>query len=245
MDRAIVLTYHNIGKAPKGARLPGLYVSPSAFRLQMRYLKASGLSVVSLDEIVRFLNGQSEVRRPVALTFDDGFQDFYDNAWAELRHLKLPATVFVVTERAGGENLWDCEYLNARKKLMNWDSIMRIKDEGATIASHTLTHPSLTAHQGEALRAEIFSSKTALEEKINQQVDYFCYPYGDYNGEVVGMVKDAGYKAAFTTQKGCIFEADNPYTLKRISVKSTTGPLAFAYKLHLYNSGPSRRKRQQ
>jgi peptidoglycan/xylan/chitin deacetylase (PgdA/CDA1 family) len=244
VDRAIVLTYHNIGRAPRGARLPGLYVSPAAFHLQMRYLKAAGFTVVSLDEILDFINGQSSVARPVALTFDDGFQDFYDNAWPALRALGFPATVFIVTERAGEENLWDCEYLNVRKKLLDWDSIARLKDEGAGFASHTRTHPSLTSLTGEELRAEIFGSKAALEEKLNRQVDYFCYPYGDYNAEVAGMVKDAGYKAAFTTQKGCIFKADNPFEIRRISVKSTTGPLAFAYKLHLYSGRPSRGQSQ-
>ncbi|MBF0555623.1 MAG: polysaccharide deacetylase family protein [Nitrospirae bacterium] len=244
MDRAIVLTYHNIGRPPKGARLPGLYVSPGAFHLQMRYLKAAGFTVVSLDGIVDFVNSQSHVnhpRRPVALTFDDGFQDFNDNAWPVLKALGFPVTVFVVTGRVGGENLWDCEYLNVRKKLLDWDAISRLKDEGVSFASHTMTHPSLTSLAGEALRGEIFGSKAALEEKSGMGVDYFCYPYGDYNEESAEMVKAAGYKAAFTTRKGCVFKGDNPYELNRISIKSTTGPLAFAYKLHLYKGTSARR----
>ncbi|MBF0488573.1 MAG: polysaccharide deacetylase family protein [Nitrospirae bacterium] len=240
MDRAIVLMYHNIGRPPKGARLPGLYVSPEAFHLQMRYLRVAGFTIVPLDGILDFISGQSHVKRPVALTFDDGFQDFSDNAWPVLRALGFPVTVFVVAGRVGGENLWDCEYLNVRKKLLDWDAIVRFKDEGVSFAAHTMTHPSLTSLSGEALRGEIFGSKSALEERLGMGVDYFCYPYGDYNEETIDMVKAAGYKAAFTTRKGCVFKADNPYELKRISVKSTTGPLAFAYKLHLYKGGSAR-----
>lgn len=238
MDRAIVLTYHNIGKAPKGARLPGLYVSPAVFRLQMRYLKAAGFTVVPLDEIMNFISGQSQIKRPVALTFDDGFQDFNDNAWPVLKAMGFPVTVFIVTHRVGGENLWDCEYLNVRKRLLDWGSINRLKAEGVSFACHTMTHPSLTSLRGEALRDEIFGSKAVLEERINAPVDYFCYPYGDFNEETAEMVKAAGFRAAFTTRKGAVFQAVNPYEINRISVKSTTGPLAFAYKLHLYNGRP-------
>ncbi|MBF0516790.1 MAG: polysaccharide deacetylase family protein [Nitrospirae bacterium] len=241
MDRAIVLTYHNIGRAPRGARLPGLYVSPAVFHLQMRYLKAAGFTIVALAEIVNFINGNSSVKRPVALTFDDGFADFSDNAWPVLKSLGFPVTVFIVTQRVGGENLWDCEYLNVRKRLLDWDSIVRLKDEGVSFASHTMTHPSLSSLTGQPLHEEIFGSKAALEERLNAPVDYFCYPYGDFNQETVESVQSAGFKAAFTTRKGAVFQGTDPFEINRISVKSTTGPLAFAYKLHLYN-GSSRRQ---
>lgn len=234
--------YHNIGRPPEGAKLPGLYVSPKSFRLQMKYLKGLGFNVVPLDEVVAFINGKSKVKRPVALTFDDGFQDFHDNAWPVLKPLGFPATVFVVTGCAGEDNQWDYEYLNVRKKLLDWDTIAGLKDEGVSFASHSMTHASLPSLTGDALRAEVVNSKAVLEEKINRRVDYFCYPYGDYNEETVEMVKAAGYKAAFTTRRGCIFKAGNPFEINRISVKRTTGMLTFAYKLYMYKCGQSLQK---
>ncbi|MCG6551091.1 MAG: polysaccharide deacetylase family protein [Candidatus Magnetominusculus sp. LBB02] len=245
MDSAIVLTYHNIGRPPRGAKPHGLYVSPEAFRLQMSYLKAAGFNVVSLDEIMDFINGRSQPRRPgkrlVALTFDDGFQDFSDNAWPVLKSFGFAATVFVIAELAGGENLWDCDSLNVRKKLLSWETIAMLKEDGAIFASHGMTHTSLSSLTGEALRAEVAGSKAILEEKLDQRIDYFCYPYGDYNEETAEAVKASGYRAAFTTVKGCVFQADNPYTIRRVSIKSSTGPLAFAYKLHLYSGRAARR----
>lgn len=231
-NKAIVLMYHNIGTPPKNAALKSLYVSPGMFRLQMWYLKTAGLKVVSMDDIIAFMEEKRTGRRLVALTFDDGFQDFYDNAYPVLKEYGYPSTVFLVSNLIGRYNLWDCERLNVKKQLMDWDTIMELKTNKVTFGSHTKTHPFLTKLSDKEMHDEIQNSRVELEKKLAMPVRFLCYPYGDYNAKVKELTAQAGYAGAVTTKRGLVCKTDNPLEIPRSIVRLTTNPLLFLYKLH-------------
>ena len=114
MPRAAVLMYHHISHPPLGARLRNLYVTPRMFWFQMWYLKKAGFKVVGLEQIASFADGLSSSARQeklVALTFDDGFADFYCHAYPILREFGYPSTVYLVADRIGGTNEWDAANL--------------------------------------------------------------------------------------------------------------------------------------
>lgn len=69
------------------------------------------------------------------------------------------------------------------------------------------------------LEMEVFESKRILEEKLNKNVDFFCYPFGSYDDVSKEYVKRA-YKAAFTLKIGQNMLNDDVYELKRIEVRS-------------------------
>lgn len=232
MRRAIILMYHNVGFPPKEGRLSSLYVTPRMFRFQMWYLRAAGFRVVSLKDVLDFVNGKDKEEKLVALTFDDGFQDFYDNAFPVLQQYNYPSTVFVVADMAGMENLWDYKETGIKKRLLGWDRIIEMKDKGIAFGSHTKTHPFLSRLSEEEMTAEVEGSKRNLEKRLNLPVEFFCYPYGDYNAMVLDSVKKAGYSAALTTKRGFVHQGDNPFELRRSFIRLNTHPLLFAYKLH-------------
>lgn len=231
-NKAIVLMYHHIGIPPRNAALKGLYVTQRMFRFQMWYLKTAGFRVVSMDDIIAFMDGKRTNKRLVALTFDDGFQDFYENAYPVLKKYGYPSTVFLVSDLIGRHNLWDCERLNVKKTLMGWDAIMELKGQGVTFGSHTKTHPFLTKLSAEDLYDEIQNSKTELERKLGAPVRFFCYPYGDYNKKIAGLVKQAGYAGGLTTKRGLACGKDEHLEIPRSIIRLTTNPLLFMYKLH-------------
>lgn len=233
MDRAIILMYHNIAEPPSGKDPVGLYVSPRMFRFQMWYLKAAGFRVVPLNDIADFINGKSADKKIAALTFDDGYQDFYENAYPVLRAYKFPSAVFIVSDLVGKENAWDYRNVNVRKSLMRWETIHRLKKEGVTFGSHTRTHPFLSRLSPEAAIDEIYNSKLQLEEQLQLQVDFFCYPYGDYNAQTTEAVKQAGYKLAVTTKRGLVHKKDNIFEVRRSFIRRHTNPLLFLCRLHL------------
>lgn len=233
MIKAIVLTYHNIRIPPKGTGMPGLYVTPRMFRFQMRYLKLAGFKVVSFRDILSFLRGESHDKKLIAITFDDGFQDFYDNAYPVMKMYNYPSTVFLVSDLVGKENIWDYEKLKDRKQLLDWDRILELKNEGVIFGSHSKTHPTLSALSEKELEKEMVGSKTAIEARLKSPVEFFCYPYGDYNEEVLNSVRQAGYKAAVTTRRGYVYMNDNPFEIKRVSIKFNTHPISFLYKLYV------------
>ena len=202
------------------------------FRFQMWVLKTAGFKVVSLHEILSFINGKASDERLVAITFDDGYQDFYDNAFPVLKTYKFPSTVFLVSDLVGKESLWDSHGVNSRKRLLHWDSILEMKNTGVTFGSHSKTHPFLSKLSVKELGDEIRDSKIILEERLKNPVDFFCYPNGDYDNRVLETVHTAGYKGAVTTKRGLIHRNDSPFEMRRSFIRYNTHPLLFLYKLH-------------
>lgn len=230
--KAFVLMYHNIGVPPKSAKLRGLYVTPLMFRFQMWHLKYAGFKVVSLREILSFAKGENSAGKMVALTFDDGYQDFYDNAYPVLKKHGFPATVFLVSDLIGRKNLWDYKELNIKKSLLGLDSIREMSANRIAFGSHTRTHPFLGKLSVKDMEEEISGSKKNLEEMLKVPMDLFCYPYGNYDDKVMEAVKKAGYKGAVTTKRGSVHIGDNLFELRRAHVRLNTWPFSFIYKLH-------------
>jgi peptidoglycan/xylan/chitin deacetylase (PgdA/CDA1 family) len=232
VSRAAVLMYHNVATPPKGVAMRGLYVTPRMFAFQMWYLRNAGFEVVSLAKILGFAEGKETDRKMVAITFDDGYQDFSDNAWPVLRRYGYPSTVFLVADLIGTENSWDRDALKAGKKLLDADRIRKLKGEGVAFGSHTRSHPFLTRLSAVQLAREVDGSKAAIEEKLSAPVEFFCYPYGDRNKTVEDAVKAAGYRGACTTDRGFVQRGDDPFTLRRVRVSLNTHPFSFIWKLH-------------
>lgn len=232
MNKAIVLMYHNVARPPAGKNSLGLYVSPGMFRFQMTYLKMMGFRVVPLKDICDFIEGKRNGRRLVAITFDDGYQDFHENAFPVLRAFKFPSTVFIVSDLVGKENAWDFEDLKDRKKLMGWDTIKELKRSGVTFGSHTRTHPFLGRLSSDDLRTELAESKKDIEAQLQGPVDFFCYPYGDYDSRTVEAVKETGYKLAVTTRRGLVHQGSDPFQVRRSFIRAKTNPLLFLLRLH-------------
>ncbi len=224
--------YHGIGVPPEGVRMRGLYVTPRMFRFQMWYLKAAGFKVVSLNEILDFVRGGQPAGRLIALTFDDGYMDFHENAWPVLKRYGYPSTVFLVPGLAGGSNDWDSGKLGARKKLMDWGKVRELSAGGVIFGAHTMTHPHLTEIPPAQMKEEIRGSKNAIEEQTGRPVEFFCYPYGDYDSTVSREAREAGFLGATTVGRGFTLNGDDPFELKRIPIRLNTWPLSFIYKLH-------------
>jgi peptidoglycan/xylan/chitin deacetylase (PgdA/CDA1 family) len=198
----------------------------------MWYLKIAGFNVVPLKDVLYFIEGKSSGKKLVALTFDDGYHDFFENAYPVLRAYNFPSTVFVIADLIGKENVWDYKNAGIRKRLMDWKTIHQLKREGVTFGSHTRTHPFLGRLSPNALRDEIYNSKSKLEEQLQLPVDFFCYPYGDYDDTTIDVVKQAGYKSAVTTKRGLVHKGDNIFEIRRSFIRTHTNPFLFLGRLH-------------
>ncbi|MFN3813154.1 MAG: polysaccharide deacetylase family protein [Aquificaceae bacterium] len=209
-----VLTYHNVGIAPRGAKLKTLYIKPSMLRRQILWLKLLGYRFVKSEE---FLNTVA-VSRSLLLTFDDAYMDFWKNALPVLKANRVPALVFVPVGLIGKFNLWDYERVNVKKPIMDWSHIKELLTMGMEIGSHTVSHPYLSKLSLGEAKEEIESSKKILEDKLGVEIKSFCYPYGDYNERVRDMVMEAGYKMAFTTKPGKHEESPNPFEIRRTTL---------------------------
>jgi peptidoglycan/xylan/chitin deacetylase (PgdA/CDA1 family) len=168
--------------------------------------------------------------RHVILTFDDGYDDFYTEAFPVLERLSLSATVLVVVDRIGKSNSWN-ENPNLRsRRLLTRQEIRELHRRGVVFGSHSLTHPDLTLLSDRELRHEVSDSKSCLEDLLGSEVTSFAYPAGRVDARVRAAVAEAGYKAAMSTAEGLNLWGD-PLWMKRINVSERDSLMGFALKV--------------
>jgi peptidoglycan/xylan/chitin deacetylase (PgdA/CDA1 family) len=225
-----ILMYHNIGVPPEGANLRNLYVRAGAFGRQMLLLKLLGYKGLSMSAAMPYLIGEKSGRVAV-ITFDDGYLDTLEQALPILNTFGFSATCYVVSGRTGESNDWDAAALNVRKQLMTAEQVKAWQAAGMEVGAHSRTHPHLPVCSDEELQSEIAGSKADLETLTGKPVTQFCYPYGDLDARVAEAVRNAGYSAATTTQRGRARPGDDPVLLRRILVSGSNMLHLFLLKL--------------
>lgn len=213
-----ILMYHNIGEAPPGSSWPVLYVKPETLRRHVAILKGLGYRLVTMSDAMPVLLG-SRRERVAVLTFDDAYRDVYEQALPVLVDAGVRATTYAVSGGIGRHNAWDEDVVGARKPLMDAAQLREWRDCGMEVGAHTRTHPRLPELASGELRREVRGSREDLEDLLGCAVEQFCYPYGELNETVVAAVEEAGYAGATTTRRGRARTGDDPFRLRRISVK--------------------------
>ena len=205
---------------------------PDAFKQQMTHLKNAGYQVVGVDDLLNCIkDGTTLLQKSIAITFDDGFADNYENAFPVLKKYGFPATMFVVSRLVGRTNEWMQEKGFPKRELLEWSRLKEISANGITIGSHTTTHASLTDMDTESARHEIINSKSELEDALGKPVRYFAYPYGRFNQQIEELVAETGYLGACSTRSGFNSKDVNPFAMRRIEVYGTDTLWNFIWKL--------------
>ena len=216
-----ILTYHNVSASYSPLLLNN--VTPKSFDHQMKFLYKHGYHVISLHDFVKgHRRGLAFQRNTVVITFDDGYEDSYANAYPILKKFDFSATAFVITDKIGTPG------------FLTWAQVKEMDDNDFSVEAHTRTHAYLPDLSLEAAREEIVGSKRILEQKLGHKIKHFAYPSGGFTEETQTLVKQAGYKAAFTTNRGRdIFNRDM-YALRRIRPKNGDNALVLWAKLSGY-----------
>ena len=226
-----ILTYHQITQAPeRAAPMRSLYVSPSAFALQMQTLSLLGYQGLSMTALMPYLRGE-KTGKVVGITFDDGYRNNLENAAGVLKRLNFSSTCYVVSELLGKNNEWDRTLGIASASLMDLDQLKQWIASGQEVGSHTQHHVDLTTTDLQTSHSEILNSRISLSQQLNTDIQQFCYPYGRYASEHVGIVKSSGYVAATTTARGKVHADDNAFELRRIPVVRSTSLPQFLFKV--------------
>ena len=220
MPRIVILMYHIIDEA-RSDKEEKYCCLPSRFYQQMEYLGSSEYDLINLNDISDVLSGKRPLLRDsVAVTFDDGFDDFFYNALPVLNRFKVPATLFMVAGRIGGYNDWMTKNGSPRRKLLSKEQLLKIIENGVVIGGHTVTHPKLDSISNARLKLdeEITGSKLQLEELLGLPVSHFAYPYGLFDDDTLTCISGSGYQTACSTRSGFNREDIDPYLLRRIEV---------------------------
>lgn len=215
-----ILMYHHVDERWQEWKLS---VSPESFTRQMEFLKAHRYRVLPLAEYIELLKNKKPIpRKSVVITFDDGYDNNFTEAFPVLKKMGFPATIFVQVGAVG------------KKGYMTWDDIMILLENGIDIGSHTVDHGFLPDLSDAEARREIYESKALLENRLQRPITTFSYPGGGFNAAARQHVIDAGYVGATATHPGAHkpYPDDDPYALKRIRISRTSDNL-FVFWLQL------------
>jgi peptidoglycan/xylan/chitin deacetylase (PgdA/CDA1 family) len=165
--------------------------------------------------------------RHVAVTFDDGFKNFYECALPELVKRGIPATMFVITDVIGKTFGPD----GYAQEVMSLEQIRALPESLVTIGSHTLTHPLLPSINLDQAKREIALSRTKLEDQLHRRIVLFSFPYGGFNQQLVEICHEAGYQRVFSTLPHFAFKEPREFVTGRVRVDPTDWPLEFRLKI--------------
>ncbi len=201
-----VLSYYRLSKNKPSK----IAITQDDFKAQMKYLKDNGYHVITLDQLLGFLDYREQVpEKSVVITFDDGWISIYDIAVPILKEYGFPATIFIYTDFVGGG------------KAMSWKHIKELSEAGFDIQCQTKTHRNLTVLKNKesfkqyfnSLEMEISYPKKLIKEKLNKECNFLAYPYGKTNNLVIAMLKKHGYRAAFTVDN-----KSNPFFVDKYKI---------------------------
>jgi peptidoglycan/xylan/chitin deacetylase (PgdA/CDA1 family) len=178
---APILLYHHIADIDPPNRY---YISPKVFQEQMEALKSWGYTALPISTIVEtIMKGGELPERPVVITFDDGNEDVYTNAFPIMQKLGFVGTFFIVGKTVGAD------------KIVTVDQLDEMIAAGWEVGSHSMSHQDLTKMH-DNVQYEIGMSKANLEKELNTKVHVFAYPYGIMDSFLVTKVQNYGYLAA-------------------------------------------------
>ena len=209
-----IITYHAIGEGPRP-----LWISAEMFENHLRAFGREGYQTVTLEAAARMLKAPhaDNAPKPLVITFDDGYRNFFTAAWPILERFGFSATLFVVTdlcdgiERERGEGTF-----TPVAPVLSWDEIRYLAGVGCEIGSHTRTHPHLPSIRDNALILdEVVGSKRIIEQEIGKPVRVLAYPYGSVESRSVAAVR-ASFRAAVTTELGVSGPSSDAYLLERV-----------------------------
>jgi len=210
-----VISYHKFSEDKADA----LTVKKSAFEEQMKFLRENGYRVITLDEFFDFLDFKRPIpKKSVVITIDDDWYSTYEIAFPILKKFGYRATLFVYTDLIipGG-------------KTLSWDLLTEMSKSGIDVQCHTRSHRNLDKRNGqesfreyfESVKKELIESAEIIRKRLNKDVRYLAYPFGDTNPMVIVLLMKLGYRGAFTVERGSNPFFVHPYRINRSMIFGT------------------------
>lgn len=212
-----ILLYHRIAEPPSpGSTAARYYMPPADFQWQMQALKDWGYATIPISLLVEaILKGTPLPPRPVVISFDDGDESVYENAFPIMQLYGFTGIMYLVWDYIGSQGYMDV------------GQIQTMTTVGWEIGSHSMTHSHLPDVHDQ-IQFEVGDSRSRLASDIGVDVETFAYPYGEIDPFVVDKVSEYGYSAAVGLGTQYINGLNTLFYLSRIEVRNGTDLAAFA-----------------
>jgi peptidoglycan/xylan/chitin deacetylase (PgdA/CDA1 family) len=219
----MIFTYHKIGHQ---FELGITTVRRQAFGAHLDLLTGLGLEFLTASET----DTSPHPVKQIAITFDDGYESVFSDAYAEMKPRGVSGTVFPVVGSVGDYNKWDVQLSRRPFKHLTWRQLSELSAAGFEVGSHTLSHRDLTRLDPKMLRRELSESRAILEDHLGTGVTAVSYPFGRFSRRVIEEALEAGYTRGFTSFPR---SAADPMAIGRMTVYSIDGASSLRRKLGL------------
>lgn len=213
--RVPVLLYHYVEyvKDQGDTIRQSLDVTPDVFTKQVQTLVLANYTFLTASDLADILDNKMKIpEKPILLTFDDGYKDFYTDVWPILQKYHVKATIYVVPGFLDTSN------------YMSLAQLLEVaKSDLVEVAAHTMHHMYLKDLPAKTVESEVNKSKAFLEEKLGTPIISFAYPYGAFDKQAVEMVKMAGFKTGASTLPEVEVTEQTRYFFPRIRPGYRTG----------------------
>ncbi|WP_165452733.1 polysaccharide deacetylase family protein [Paenibacillus thalictri] len=236
-NQVAVLTYHHVD--PEESEFT---ISAERFRDHLAALKEHGFHVITMDEFIGFLKDAKPVPdNAVVITFDDGYESFYQYAYPELKKQGMSATQFLIVSSVGKKD--------EQPPFLSWDEIKEMRQSGIDFYSHTFdSHDFRPGDKGKSANsltsrlllpdsnrvetdeeyrqrvlADLSEAEKQLRGQLGNKLGLLCLPHGRYHRELIDLAGQAGINYIFTGDYGLNSSKDK--LIKRITagVPTLTG----------------------
>ncbi|MBA2560876.1 MAG: polysaccharide deacetylase family protein [Propionibacteriales bacterium] len=212
-----ILMYHLVADdAP--ASFVKYSVTPRRFAQQVTLLAQLGYQSVDLDDLLAARNGLLTLpKRPVVITFDDGYRDCLRHAAPVLHAAGLGATMYLVAGLLGGGSRWMAPQ-GLDLPLVSAAEARELEQAGVKCQSHALSHSRLATLDNRDISRELDESRRILEDALGHQVRHIAYPHGSYDERVQAAARESGYLSACSTRPAKALFGDDVWALPRVIV---------------------------
>ena len=220
MNAIPILLYHSVSRtaSQKTARIA---VTPDAFARHLDAVVEGGRTVLTVSEYARALEERCLPDRPLVITFDDGYADFYDQALPALEARGLRCTLYVTTGFLEGRPGLR-EERRPEDPFLDWGRLRELAARGVEIGGHSHSHLHLDTLTDALASHEITSCKALLEDELQTPVTTFAYPHGFSSASLRRLVVAAGYTSACGVRNAFSSADDDPFLLARLMLLDTT-----------------------
>jgi peptidoglycan/xylan/chitin deacetylase (PgdA/CDA1 family) len=236
-----ILMYHRVAARTRGVAKPTWNVTPERFRRQLDGLLSRGYHAWSLQRVLACRQtGEPIPPHVFVVTFDDGYECVYHDAWPILKELAVPATIFVTTAYLDAKRHfpfddWAAAGLNAAaaatwRPLSTQQCVEMVQNGLVEIGSHTHTHADFIGRD-EVFRLDLAQSRELLQERFGLDRPTFAFPFGQHNPELVEIVRESGMACALTAEAHCIAPQAEPFAWGRFNVCEWDDASTLVFKL--------------
>jgi len=218
--RICVVMCHGVNGTATGHPEDRFCIKADCFRKFYSLLREIS-PLVTVQDLERMVEGK-KTRGGVLFTFDEAYLELADVLPMLIRDGCGVILFAVQSATEAGVFMTDTISNGIKpKKVMSCQELRRMSSLGATVGSHTVTHPNLCAIPEAAVANELMQSKDYFESIISKKVKWFAYPGGCYNSQVINIVSEAGYTFAVTVKPGFVKPNSKPLEIPRIDIRGS------------------------